>query len=61
MNKTNTLYASAVDLNTGGQIATAQVSLGNYFSPPPNGNYVFGIGGEARPPWITLIGGAWFS
>ena len=43
--KTNTLYASAVDLNTG-QIATAQVNLTSYFTPPTSGSYVFGVGGS---------------
>jgi len=43
--KTNTLYASAVDLNTG-QIATAQVNLTSYFAPPTSGSYVFGVGGS---------------
>ncbi len=45
MGSTNTLYASAVDLNTG-QVATATVNLNSYFSPPPTGNYVFGVGGS---------------
>lgn len=45
VSKTNTLYASAVDLNTG-QIATAQVKLSGYFMPPNSGNYVFGVGGS---------------
>jgi|GEM_PF-1024978 len=43
--KTNTLYASAVDLNTG-QMATAQVNLTSYFAPPTSGSYVFGVGGS---------------
>ncbi|MGC8596804.1 MAG: hypothetical protein ACP5NY_02685 [Thermocladium sp.] len=43
--KTNTLYASAIDLNTG-QIASAQLSLNSYFTPPSPGSYVFGVGGS---------------
>ncbi|MFP3314554.1 MAG: hypothetical protein RXO28_08605 [Thermocladium sp.] len=45
VNKTNTLYASAVDLNTG-QIATAQINLTSYFTPPTSYSYVFGVGGS---------------
>ncbi|MFP3307466.1 MAG: hypothetical protein RXN93_09080 [Thermocladium sp.] len=45
VNKTNTLYASAVDLNTG-QMATAQVNLTSHFVPPTSGSYVFGVGGS---------------
>jgi len=42
---TNTIYGVAYDLNTG-QYATVSISLGNTFTPPPSGSYVFGIGGN---------------
>jgi len=41
----NTVYGVAYDLNTG-QSATVSQSLGNNFTPPPSGSYVFGIGGN---------------
>jgi len=41
----NTINGIAYDLNTG-QYATVSISLGSYFSPPPSGSYVFGIGGN---------------
>ena len=43
--QTNTIYAVAFDLNTG-QYTIAVLNLGKYFSPPPSGYYVFGIGAD---------------
>lgn len=45
---TNTLSGMVIDLNTG-QTATFTISLNGYFTPPPPGNYVFGIGASTWP------------
>jgi len=42
---TNTLSGVATDLNTT-QSASFTLNLGNYFTPPNSGNYVFGIAGN---------------
>ena len=49
---TNTLSGVATDLNTG-QSASFTLNLGNYFTPPSSGNYVFGVGG-AGYSWALL-------
>jgi hypothetical protein len=49
---TNTLSGVAMDLSTG-QSASFTLSLGNYFTPPSSGNYVFGVGG-AGYSWALL-------
>jgi hypothetical protein len=41
---TNTLSGVAVDLNTG-QSASFTLNLGNYYTPPSSGSYVFGVEG----------------
>jgi hypothetical protein len=40
---TNTLSGVAYDINTG-QSASFTVNLGNYYTPPTSGTYVFGVG-----------------
>jgi hypothetical protein len=53
---TNTLSGVATDLNTG-QSANFTLNLGNYYTPPGSGNYVFGIGavtGEGYANWALL-------
>jgi len=54
---TNSISGIAYDLNTG-QSATVSLQLpNNYFTPPPSGNYVFGIGantGGAYANWGLL-------
>ena len=40
---TNALTGIAYDMNTG-QSANFTLNLGNYFTPPSSGNYVFGVG-----------------
>jgi hypothetical protein len=40
---TNTLTGVAYDMSTG-QSASFTLNLGNYFTPPTSGNYVFGVG-----------------
>jgi len=50
---TNTLSGVAYDMNTG-QSASFTVNLGNYYTPPTSGNYVFGVGagtGGAYANW----------
>jgi len=42
---TNTLSGVAYDLNTG-QSASFTVNLGNNYTPPGSGSYVFGIAGN---------------
>ncbi|MDT7900272.1 MAG: hypothetical protein RQ879_07105, partial [Sulfolobales archaeon] len=42
---TNTLTGIVIDLNTG-QSASFTLNLGNYYTPPGSGSYVFGVGGE---------------
>jgi len=49
---TNTLTGIAIDLNTG-QSANFTLNLGNYYTPPSSGNYVFGVGGAGA------MGGHW--
>ena len=49
---TNTLTGIAIDLNTG-QSASFTLNLGNYYTPPTSGNYVFGVGGAGA------MGGHW--
>jgi len=41
---TNTLTGIAIDLNTG-QSANFTLNLGNYYTPPDSGSYVFGVEG----------------
>ena len=41
---TNTLTGIAIDLNTG-QSANFTLNLGNYYTPPGSGSYVFGVEG----------------
>jgi hypothetical protein len=50
---TNTLTGVATDLNTG-QSASFTLNLGNYFTPPSSGNYVFGVGGAGHDSWALL-------
>jgi len=50
---TNTLTGIAMDLNTG-QSANFMLNLGNYYTPPSSGNYVFGVGAEPRSGWALL-------
>ena len=50
---TNTLTGIAMDLNTG-QSANFTLNLGNYFTPPSSGNYVFGVGVASGDPWALL-------
>jgi len=53
---TNTLTGIATDLNTG-QSASFTLNLGNYYTPPNSGNYVFGIagnGGLSYANWALL-------
>jgi hypothetical protein len=49
---TNTLTGIAMDLNTG-QSANFTLNLGNYYTPPSSGNYVFGVGATG-PHWALL-------
>jgi len=49
---TNTLTGIAIDLNTG-QSANFTLNLGNYYTPPSSGNYVFGVGATG-PHWALL-------
>jgi len=42
---TNALTGIAIDLNTG-QSANFTLNLGNYYTPPSSGSYVFGIAGN---------------
>jgi len=49
---TNTLSGVATDLNTG-QSASFTLNLGNYFTPPSSGNYIFGAGGAGHS-WALL-------
>jgi hypothetical protein len=49
---TNTLTGIAIDLNTG-QSASFTLNLGNYYTPPSSGNYVFGVGATG-PHWALL-------
>ncbi len=49
---TNTLTGIAIDLNTG-QSANFTLNLGNYYTPPTSGNYVFGVGATG-PHWALL-------
>ncbi|MGC8602042.1 MAG: hypothetical protein ACP5LS_06495, partial [Thermoprotei archaeon] len=41
----NSIYGNALDLNTG-QVATLSLSLGNAFTNPSSGSYIFGVGGS---------------
>ncbi|MFQ1021000.1 hypothetical protein [Tardisphaera saccharovorans] len=41
----NSIYGNALDLNTG-QVATLSLSLGNAFTNPSSGPYIFGVGGS---------------
>ena len=41
-----------MDLNTG-QSANFTLNLGNYYTPPSSGNYVFGVGATG-PHWALL-------
>jgi hypothetical protein len=53
---TNTLTGVATDLNTG-QSASFTLNLTNYYTPPSNGTYVFGVGastGGAYADWALL-------
>jgi hypothetical protein len=53
---TNTLTGIAMDLNTG-QSASFTLNLGNYYTPPGSGSYVFGIAGDtggAYANWALL-------
>jgi hypothetical protein len=50
---TNTLSGVAYDLNTG-QSANFTLNLGNYYTPPSSGNYVFGVGAATRSGWALL-------
>jgi hypothetical protein len=53
---TNTLTGIAMDLNTG-QSASFTLNLGNYYTPPGSGSYVFGIagnGGLSYANWALL-------
>jgi len=53
---TNTLTGIAIDLNTG-QSANFTLNLGNYYTPPGSGSYVFGIAGNtggAYANWALL-------
>jgi hypothetical protein len=50
---TNTLTGIAKDLNTG-QLASFTLNLGNYYTPPSSGSYVFGIGAATRSGWALL-------
>jgi len=54
---TNTLTGIATDLNTG-QSASFTLNLGNYYTPPGSGSYVFGIagstGGASYANWALL-------
>ena len=49
---TNTLTGITMDLNTG-QSANFTLNLGNYYTPPSSGNYVFGVGATG-PHWALL-------
>jgi len=53
--RTNTLTGVATDLNTG-QSANFTLNLGNYYTPPSSGNYVFGVGasGGGYANWALL-------
>jgi hypothetical protein len=54
---TNTLTGVAVDLNHTGWEASFTLNLGNYFTPPSSGSYVFGVGastGDAYADWALL-------
>jgi len=48
---TNALTGIAYDMNTG-QSANFTLNLGNYFTPPSNGNYVFGVGAAIISPIV---------
>jgi hypothetical protein len=53
---TNTLSGVATDLNTG-QSASFTLNLGNYYTPPDSGSYVFGIAvstGSDNANWALL-------
>ena len=52
---TNTLTGVATDLTTG-QSANFTLNLGNYYTPPSSGNYVFGVGasGGGYANWALL-------
>ena len=53
---TNTLTGVATDLNTG-QSASFTLNLGNYYTPPSSGNYIFGVGagtGGAYANWAIV-------
>jgi len=56
---TNALTGIAIDLNTG-QSANFTLNLGNYYTPPSSGSYVFGVGGAGAgggakgPHWALL-------
>ena len=53
---TNTLTGITMDLNTG-QSANFTLNLGNYYTPPSSGNYVFGVGavtGDGYANWALL-------
>jgi len=43
---TNKLSGAATNLDTG-ETATFSIDLGNYFTPPQPGTYVFGVGAGA--------------
>jgi len=48
---TNALTGIAYDMNTG-QSANFTLNLGNYFTPPSSGNYVFGVGAAIISPIV---------